>query len=152
MKILGTWLSVIFALLLIPVVLSGCGESNSSSVVNAPTAQTKVTITPGNTQATIAWPATPGANSYNIYWSTTSDVTPATGSKVTGASSPYTLTELTNGTTYYFVVSAVTADGESTVAAPVSTVPVPTISVIPAADNVFNGWTPPDSPVALSPY
>lgn len=140
MKIFLACLSVICVVLLISVVLTGCGGGNSPSTsTSTPTAlaaPTKVTIVPGNAQATIAWPAVDGASSYNIYWSTTVGVTPVTGTKITGATSPYTLAELTNGTTYYFVVAAVNANGEST-GDTMSVVPAPSISVTQAGDNAF---------------
>jgi hypothetical protein len=59
----------------------------------------------------------------NIYWSTTSGVTKTTGTKITGATSPYTHTGLTNGTTYYYVVTAVNSYGESSESSQVSGTP-----------------------------
>ena len=54
--------------------------------------------------------------SYNIYWSTLANVTKTTGAATKGlsATSPLTATAtLANGTTYYFVVTSVNANGES---------------------------------------
>ena len=59
----------------------------------------------------LSWTASSGAASYNVKRSTTS------GGPYTTIASPtttsYTDTGLTNGTTYYYVVSAVNAAGES---------------------------------------
>ncbi|MHB8910895.1 MAG: fibronectin type III domain-containing protein [Syntrophales bacterium] len=106
------------------------GESTPSpevsampSVTPAPAAPTDVTATPGNGQVTIAWTAVSGATSYNIYWSTTSGVAPANGTKITGATSPYTQSGLINDTTYYYVVTAVDGNGESTPSSQVSAMP-----------------------------
>jgi hypothetical protein len=88
-----------------------------------PAAPTGVTATAGNTQVTIAWSPVSGATSYNIYWSTTPGVTTATGTKITGASNPYIQTGRTNGTTYYYVVTAVNGNGESPASAQVSATP-----------------------------
>jgi predicted phage tail protein len=85
-----------------------------------------VSATPGNDQVTVSWPAVTGAASYNIYWSTTTGVTTANGTKITGVTAPYTLTGLTNGTTYYFVVTAVNSDGESTASTGVNATPTAT--------------------------
>jgi hypothetical protein len=100
-------------------VLYGCGGS-SSSAPTAPAAPTGVTAAPAAKQATIAWTAVPGATSYNVYWSTTTGVTPTNGTKITGATNASAQTELTNGTTYYYVVTAVNSIGESAPSAQVS--------------------------------
>jgi hypothetical protein len=93
------------------------GNSNQASVTpqnpqNPPPAPTGLTATPGNAQATLNWNASTGASSYNVKRSTTNGgpyTTIATG--VTSTS--FTNTGLTNGTTYFFVVSAVNSAGES---------------------------------------
>ena len=78
---------------------------------SAPSAPTGLTATPGNAQVALSWTASTGATSYNVKRSTLSGSGYATVSSPTGTS--YTNTGLTNGTTYYFVVSAVNASGES---------------------------------------
>ena len=110
--------------------VKGDGESAPSSevsaipaVVPAPAAPTDVTATSGNGQVTIAWTAVTGGTSYNIYWSTTSGVTAATGTKITGVGSPFIHSGLVNETTYYYVVTAVNNDGESTPSSQVSAIP-----------------------------
>jgi len=80
---------------------------------SAPSAPTGVSATAADSQVTISWSSVSGATSYNIYWSTTSGVTKTTGTKITNATSPYSHTGLTNGTTYYYVVTAVNGYGES---------------------------------------
>lgn len=82
-----------------------------------------VTSTTGNGQGTISWNAVPGAASYNLYYSTTPGVTTATGTKVANVTSPYTVSSLTNGTPYYFVVTAENANGEGAESAEVGAVP-----------------------------
>ena len=107
------------------------GESAPSSEVSAKLGQpapTGVTATPGNGQITIAWTAETDVISYNIYWSTTPGVTTTSGTKIAGATSPYIHSGLINGTTYYYVVTAVSNDGESTPSSQVSAIP----SVVPA--------------------
>jgi uncharacterized protein YccT (UPF0319 family) len=132
---------------------SGSGESAPSSQVSctADPLPTGVTATAGDGQATIAWTAVTGASSYNIYWDTKTGVTPATGTKITGAANPYTLnaqsnngTKLTNGTTYYFVVTAISSDGESAASTEANctpAVPVPTgVSATPGNGQVTVAW------------
>jgi hypothetical protein len=79
---------------------------------SGPPAPTGLTATAGNQQVTLNWNASDGATSYNVKRSTTSGgsySTIATGVTTTS----YTNTGLVNGTTYYYVVSAVNANGES---------------------------------------
>ena len=77
------------------------------------------TATAGDGKVTLVWMApTTGIApaSYNIYWSTLANVTKTTGAATKGlsATSPLTATAtLANGTTYYFVVTSVNANGES---------------------------------------
>jgi lysophospholipase L1-like esterase len=87
---------------------------------NMPTAPTGVTVMAGDRQATISWNAVNNAATYNIYWSTSADVSSKSGTKVAGVTSPYTHTELKQGTVYYYVITAVNGYGESTDSASVS--------------------------------
>ena len=89
----------------------------------APSAPTGVSATAGNGQTTVSWSSVSGATSYNIYWSTSSGVTKSSGTKITGATSSYAHTGLTNGTTYYYVVTAVNSYGESSESSQVSAIP-----------------------------
>jgi len=91
-----------------------------------------MTATANSTQVTLNWYAVSAATSYNLYWSTTSGVTPANGTKISGLTgTSYIQTGLTNGTTYYYVMTAVDATGESA--------PSPQASATPAA--VTAGWS-----------
>jgi len=84
---------------------------------------TGVSATGGNRTVTVTWGAVSGATSYNLYWSTTSGVTKATGTKITGVTSPYAHTALTNGTDYYYIVTAVGSGGESAASSEVTAYP-----------------------------
>jgi len=99
-------------------------------------APTGVTATPENGQVIIAWTAVTGATSYNIYWSTTPDVTLSNGTKIADAANPYTQTGLTNGTTYYYVVTAVNSNSESGTSTEVSGMPEDTSHAV-ALDDTF---------------
>jgi hypothetical protein len=88
-----------------------------------PAAPTSVQASPGNGQASISWTAIAGATSYNIYYATATGVTKTNGTRIPNATSPAVVTSLTNGTTYYFVVTAVNANGESVESAEVSARP-----------------------------
>jgi lysophospholipase L1-like esterase len=103
------------------------GEGNGSQEVsatptrgNTPLAPTGVAATAGNYQATISWNAVGGATTYNIYWSTTSDLSSQNRRKIEGVASPYSHSGLSEETTYYYVVTAVNGYGESEDSAKVS--------------------------------
>jgi hypothetical protein len=78
--------------------------------------------TPANAQVSLTWAASATATSYNVKRSTT------TGGPYTKISSPtatnFTDTNLANGTTYFYVVSAVNATGESANSVQASATPV----------------------------
>jgi len=126
--------------------VNGAGESAASAQVAAttlgvvtappptpPTAPTGVSASGGNEQVTISWPAVTGAASYNIYWSTSTGVTTATGTRIAGASSPFVHTGRTANTAYFYVVTAVNSAGESTASSEVSATTNPPPVAVPAA-------------------
>jgi hypothetical protein len=118
--------------------LNAAGESGNSLDVSAtpegpPAAPTNLTATAGNAQVSLTWSASIDATSYNVKRSLTSGG-PYT-LVATPASASYTDTSLTNGTYYYYVVSAVDSGGESANSAQVSALP----SVPPPTS--FGTWT-----------
>ena len=78
----------------------------------------------GDGQVKLSWDSASEATSYNIYWSTSQGVSKATGDKISGVASPHTHTGLTGGTTYYYVLTMETGDGESNESNEVSATPV----------------------------
>lgn len=109
--------------------VNAIGESVASSVagaipqVSAPGIPTGVGITVGNGRVGITWAAVAGAASYNLYYGTTAGVTTANGTKVGATTSGSTIFGLVNGSTYYFVVTAVNAGGESATSGEVNAMP-----------------------------
>ena len=95
-------------------------------VLLAPPAPTELSTVTGDGQIILNWVAAPRATSYNVRSSTNSGGPYVLiGTNVTGLfySPSYTNAGLANGTTYYYVVSAVNAVGESTNSAQVSALP-----------------------------
>ena len=95
-------------------------EVNATPVLAAPSAPTGLAATAGNAQASLSWTATSGASSYHVKRSATS------GSETqisAPTSNSYTDTGLTNGTKYFYVVSAVNSGGESANSSEVSATP-----------------------------
>ena len=80
------------------------------SVKPLPLPPENVSATAGNNLNTVSWDSATGATSYNLYWDTSSGVTTDGGTEITGVTSPYSHTSLTGGTTYYYIVTAV-SDG-----------------------------------------
>jgi|GEM_PF-3033016 len=77
----------------------------------APSAPTALSATAGNAQVSLSWSGSSAATSYNIKRATVSG---GPYVKVGTSTAPsFTNTGLTNGTTYFYVVSAVNAGGES---------------------------------------
>ena len=133
------FLSLLFAM--------GCAgqTSNTNTLSSAPISPSSVVATPGNAKVTLTWSAVSGATSYNLKRSTTS------GGPYTQIAAPtfagYTDVSRQNGTTYYYVVSAVNGGVESTnsaqVSATPSSLPAPT-GLTASSGNAQVGlhWTP----------
>jgi fibronectin type 3 domain-containing protein len=107
-------------------VLAGCGgaaaDSPAPPAPTAPSAPVNLAATAGDTSASLTWTASSGATSYKVKRGT-SNGGPYT-QVGTPAAAAYSDTSLTNGTTYYYVVSAMNATGESSNSAQTSATPV----------------------------
>jgi len=98
-------------------------SSGIEIILPSPTAPTGLGATPGDAQVALNWGAVTGATGYNVKRSTNgAGPFNAVTNGVPGVG--YTNTGLTNGTTYYYVVSTVKGGCESTNSAAVSATPV----------------------------
>ncbi len=106
-----------------------CATTAQSGTIPATPAGINVTV--GDGQVTVRWDAVSGATAYNLYSASQAGVgkvnydTLAGGAKQTGVLNTLTRICLTNGTTYYFVVTAVNATGESAESLEVTGTPTP---------------------------
>ncbi len=120
---------------------SGGGGNNNPTVPGSPSG---LTATAGNLQVTLSWNASAGATSYRVKRSTTS------GSGYAAIASPattsYTDTGLTNGTVYYYVVTAVNAAGESANSPQASATPAAPATAVHVTVDVLSNRH------AISPY
>jgi hypothetical protein len=127
--------------------LSSAGESADSTQVSAtPLASAPAAVTPptptdlsasaGNAQASLTWSASSGATSYHVKRATTNGGPYTQVGAPTSAS--YTDASLTNGTTYYYVVSAVNSTGESANSAQASALPAAPNTSAGAGCNLTN--------------
>ena len=105
----------------------GCAKVADIEAVTATTTtsttSTTIVASPANLDAvadtqqiTLSWEAATGAASYNLYWSNTTGVTTASGTKIASVTSPYTHTGLTYGQTYYYVATAVNTQSAESLA------------------------------------
>jgi hypothetical protein len=107
---------------------------------NPPPAPTGLTATAGNGQVILSWNAASGATSYIVKRSTTSGG-PYTAIANNLTATSFTNTGLSNGTTYFYVASAVNAGGESANTAQVSATPQgpPPSGMVTATGRVATG-------------
>ncbi|WNR45243.1 fibronectin type III domain-containing protein [Paenibacillus roseipurpureus] len=118
-------------------------EKNAVPNVGLPAAPVQNSAVPGNTKVDLSWGAVTGATGYKIKYGTTSGSysTTITAGNVTS----YSVTGLTNGTTYYFVVTATNSAGESASSNEKSAAPI-----APPASPVQNAPTAGDSQVTVN--
>ncbi len=89
----------------------------------------------------IGWDSMAGATSYNLYWSTASPVSKLNSTMIASASNPFTHAGLTNGTTYYYVVTWNEGPAsESAFSIQVEATPKGTLPPPPALAGALWGW------------
>jgi N-acetylneuraminic acid mutarotase len=125
------------------------GESEGGAAPSAPEPPSGVTATSGDGQITVGWNSVADADSYNLYWDTAPGLSTATDNRIARITGPFTHAGLSNGTAYYYVVTAVNAGGESAASAEVGAtprVPVPGaptgVSATAGDGQVTIGWSP----------
>jgi hypothetical protein len=113
--------------------VNSSGDSAASAAVSVtpsttPSAPTSLTATAGNSQATISFTAGSNGGSAITNYKYSLDGTNYTALSPTDATSPVTITGLTNGTSYSIYLKAVNANGDSSASAAVSVTPSTTPS------------------------
>ncbi len=94
---------------------------NNGTIYNLPAAPVGLSATAGDAQVALSWSAVSGASSYRLKQSAFPGGPYTTIATPTGTN--HTATGLTNGTTYYFVVTAINTAGESANSAQASAKP-----------------------------
>jgi hypothetical protein len=96
----------------------------SGSVLSAPTTPTGLTANVGNGTVTLTWNAGGGASSYTVSrGSSSAGPFSSIGTVTSPAPTTFTDKNLTNGTTYYYVVSGTNSKGTSPNSSPVAATP-----------------------------
>jgi hypothetical protein len=112
--------------------LTGCGGSNSTTATipagYSTSSWADVAVAAGDQTVTLSWtdsnnPTNSTSTTYNMYYSTSPGVTPENGQKLTNVANPYIHSGLIDGTTYYYVITAVTSGMESTASKEISATP-----------------------------
>jgi hypothetical protein len=126
---------------------SGQASATPTAPAQPPPVPTGLSATAGSAQISLAWTASSGATSYHLKRSTVS------GGPYSQVGAPITASDvdtgLTNGTTYYYVVSALNPAGESANSSEASATPIS--STVGAAPNVTI-TVDPTSTHPISPY
>ncbi|MCA1596138.1 MAG: phage tail protein [Chloroflexi bacterium] len=116
--------------------------TQGNSLLKLPTAPTGLTATGSVASVVLSWSSVAQASSYNVLRTTTSGGPYSLVGTTTGPS--YTDTDLTNGTTYYYVVQAYNSVGMSPYSAQASATPgtaAPTgVTATPANGVVYLNW------------
>ena len=89
------------------------GSGNSVSLTLSSFAPTGLSTTAGVHQIQVSWNSVSGATSYNLYWSNSSGLTTANGTKISVTGTSYTQTGLSWTSPVYYLVTAVDSAGES---------------------------------------
>lgn len=115
--------------------LNPSGESeDSAEVLGIPIAPPPgVLAAAGDTQVTLSWSPVIGATSYNIYFANATGVTKGTGTPIAGVTSPHDHLGLANGTSYYYVVTAIISGSEGEESTEVAAMPIAPITGVSAA-------------------
>lgn len=100
-------------------VRDGGSSQDAVTVSRLPAAAQDLAAVAGYGQVTLSWNPVSDATSYNLYFADVRGVTPATGTKLTGVSSPFVHAGLSNGVTYYYTLTTV-AGGVESVGSPVA--------------------------------
>lgn len=100
------------------IVFLGCGSGNSdnnqsfNNQPSVPDTPKNLVASGKNQKISLSWDPVEGAISYNIYFSDTPNIDPSTSIKIPSVYSPYTHNNL-DGAKVYYIVTAVSASGES---------------------------------------
>jgi len=139
------WLPAFGALWLAGCGAYGGGGNGGGGGGSAPSAPTGLTATPANAQVNLTWNASAGATGYYVKRSTSSGTEVQIAAQ---SATAYSDNSVSNGTTYYYVVSAYNSYGQSANSAEVSATPAAppppvadvTITIDPAKTKPISPW------------
>ncbi|MFS1517189.1 hypothetical protein V1503_12100 [Bacillus sp. SCS-151] len=113
-------------------------EVSETPEVQVPSAPTDITIVNEEGQVTVSWGEVTNATTYNVYRSTTVDG-PYISVAQNVTATNYIDVDITNNTTYYYVVTAVNEHGESGYSEEISGTPGVLVPSAPVGISILNG-------------
>ena len=145
-----TRISLLWLPAFVPLWLAGCGAyggggNGGGGGGSAPSAPTGLTATAANAQVNLTWNASVGATGYYVKRSTSSGTEVQIAAQ---SATAYSDNSVSNGITYYYVVSAYNSYGQSANSAEVSGTPVAppppaadvTITIDPTKTKPISPW------------
>lgn len=106
-------------------------------------------------QITVMWDTLPGLD-YNLYWTLGDIFNPAERTKIAGVTSPFLHTGLTDGTEYFYAVTAVNSGGESDICIPGGAItmsaPPQNVSAVGGIGQITVDWDPSVGAVSYNLY
>lgn len=124
---------------------------------NMPAPPTNLSVTPGDRALALKWQQVPNATSYTAYFTDDGSDPTTASNKLTTESSELTHTDLTNGVTYRYRLSASNEHGESALSEGIEAVPAtsfatrfPARSVLRLTGEAFSGWDPDNAQYVLT--
>ena len=114
-------------------------EVSATPQVTVPSAPIGVAATGGNAKVTLSWNSVTGATEYKVYQSATSGSFGTVLATVTGSVYSYEAIGLANGITYYFVIKATNAGGDSEYSNEASATPQDTVPSAPIGVTATGG-------------
>ena len=131
-----------------PDLSSASVSATGTTLVTAPTSFTIIDATNGDTESIVSWNNSPGATTYTLKYGTSPGNYTFTVSA--NAVSPTTITGLSNGTTYYFMVVAVNPGGNRNATAEKSATPAAVPPPVPTGFAAVTNSSNPTSVIDLS--
>jgi hypothetical protein len=123
-------------------------SSNNGGGSGAPAAPQGFNVQAAGGSNILSWNPVPGATSYRVYWSNTPEVSKKSSTGIDSNGTTYTHDTLVVGQTYYYLVTAVGAKGESKASATASGTPKrPNVSgtaIAPGLDYEYSSGLPCD--------
>ena len=132
-----------------PVLLNcGDGDGGGSPQADLPAVPKNFKAVVSSGQVTLTWTMQEGV-AYQLHYSTTSEIVVTSGKvpKIRNATSPHTFTELTNGTTYHYRLTASSSSGLSRPTNEVSVTPLAVpqnFTAVSLSDRIRLSWTAQD--------
>ncbi len=118
---------VYFQIVPLALLLISCGGGGGGSAGPSdppPDPPKGISATAGNQQVTVSWNSVTESTSYKVYYATSSGVSKSSAMAGSASGTSYAHTGRTNGTEYFYVVTANNSGGESIESAEVWETPV----------------------------